>query len=185
VAGAPPTPAGVPSARMSAPASKDTAAGLPVNRVEALTDGVFAIAMTLLVFGVELPHTTDSLASRLWSLCPKLASYALSFVMLGVLCIGHHYQLNHLRRTDRALIWLNLSFLLAITFLPFGGCRKHHRGKLTEHPNIRRLASLWETETRRPAWWKCWSPGFLQTQSAAVEPVDEKSIGGAIFSTFY
>ena len=105
---------------MTSPAPKDPAAGLPVNRVEALTDGVFAIAMTLLVFGVELPHTTDSLGSRLWSLGPKLASYGLSFIMLGVLWIGHHYQLNHLRRTDRALIWLNLAFLLAITFLPFG-----------------------------------------------------------------
>lgn len=50
----------------------------------------------------------------------KLASYVLSFVMLGVLWIGHHYQLNHIVRTNRGLIWLNLLFLLAITFLPFG-----------------------------------------------------------------
>jgi len=103
---------------MTAPSNDDT--GLPVNRVEALTDGVFAIAMTILVLGLELPHTADSLGVRLWSLWPKLASYVLSFVMLGVLWIGHHYQLNHLRRMNRVLIWLNLWFLLAITFLPFG-----------------------------------------------------------------
>jgi uncharacterized membrane protein len=95
------------------------AAGLPLRRIEALTDGVFAIAMTLLVLGIELPHGTGSLWARLWLLWPKLACYALSFVMLGVLWIGHHYQLHHIRRTDRALIWLNLAFLLVITFLPF------------------------------------------------------------------
>jgi uncharacterized membrane protein len=94
--------------------------GLPVNRIEALTDGVFAIAMTVIVLGLELPRGSGSLGSRLWELWPKLASYVLSFVMLGVLWIGHHYQLNHLKRTNRILIWLNLAFLLAITFLPFG-----------------------------------------------------------------
>ena len=102
------------------PSSTATSAGLPVNRVEALTDGVFAIAMTVIVLGLELPHGAGSLGDRLWALWPKLASYALSFVMLGVLWIGHHYQLNHMRRTNRAALWLNLWFLLAITFLPFG-----------------------------------------------------------------
>lgn len=93
--------------------------GLPINRIEALTDGVFAIAMTVLVLGLELPRGPGGLGARLWILWPKIAAYVLSFVMLGVLWIGHHYQLNHLRRTNRILIWLNLAFLLAITFLPF------------------------------------------------------------------
>lgn len=144
---------------MTSPAPKDAAAGLPVNRVEALTDGVFAIAMTLLVFGVELPHTTDSLGSRLWSLWPKLASYVLSFIMLGVLWIGHHYQLNHLRRTDRALIWLNLGFLLAITFLPFGasvlGTEYKHAAAVALYAGTIELAGFallahWIYATRRP-----------------------------------
>lgn len=100
-------------------ADTDPKPGLPVARIETLTDGVFAIAMTVLVLGLELPRGTGSLGARLWVLWPKLASYVLSFVMLGVLWIGHHYQLNHLRRTNRILIWLNLGFLLAITFLPF------------------------------------------------------------------
>jgi uncharacterized membrane protein len=100
--------------------ARNDSGGLPVNRIEALTDGVFAVAMTVLVLGLELPRGPGGLGARLWILWPKLASYVLSFVMLGVLWIGHHYQLNHLRRTDRVLIWLNLGFLLAITFLPFG-----------------------------------------------------------------
>jgi len=93
--------------------------GLHVNRIEALTDGVFAIAMTILVLSLELPKGDGSVASRVWTLWPKLASYVVSFVMLGVLWIGHHYQLNHMRRTNRPLIWINLAFLLSITFLPF------------------------------------------------------------------
>lgn len=97
-----------------------TKSGLHVNRIEALTDGVFAIAMTILVLGLKLPGGTGSVASRMWTLWPQLASYVLSFVMLGVLWIGHHYQLNHLRHTNRGLIWINLFFLLSITFLPFG-----------------------------------------------------------------
>src|SRR5258707_13334411 len=76
--------------------------------------------MTVLVLDLALPHGAGTLGDRLWLLWPKLASYVLSFVMLGVLWIGHHYQLNHMRRTNRILIWLNLWFLLAITFLPFG-----------------------------------------------------------------
>ena len=100
--------------------SDDRRSGLPINRVEALADGVFAVAMTVLVLGLSLPSTGGSLASRLWTLWPKLASYVLSFVMLGVLWIGHHYQLNHMRRVDRVALWLNLAFLLSITFLPFG-----------------------------------------------------------------
>ena len=101
-------------------ADKLETSGLPVNRVEALTDGVFAIAMTVIVLTLQLPTGPESLWARLGQLGPKLASYVLSFVMLGVLWIGHHYQLSHVRRVDRPLIWLNLSFLLSITFLPFG-----------------------------------------------------------------
>jgi len=97
-----------------------TSTGLRVNRIEALTDGVFAIAMTILVLELHLPTGSESLWARLGHLWPQLASYVLSFVMLGVLWIGHHYQLHHIRRTDRPLIWLNLGFLLAITLLPFG-----------------------------------------------------------------
>ena len=135
------------------------AGGLPVNRVEALTDGVFAIAMTVLVLGLELPHGPGGLADRLWALWPKLASYVLSFVMLGVLWIGHHYQLHHLRRVNRVLIWLNLGFLLAITFLPFGaavlGAEYQHPGAVALYAGTILLAGIallahWLYATRRP-----------------------------------
>ncbi len=94
---------------------------LPANRLETLGDGVFAIAMTILVLEIQVPHVEGpGLLHGLRVLWPKFASYALSFVMLGVLWIGHYFQFHYIRRTDRTLIWLNLMLLLTITFLPFG-----------------------------------------------------------------
>jgi uncharacterized membrane protein len=95
--------------------------GMSVHRVEALSDGVFAIAMTVLVLGIRVPEGGDAagLSAQLSALWPKFASYAMSFVMLGVLWIGHHFQFQYIRRTDRPLLWLNILFLLAVTFLPF------------------------------------------------------------------
>ncbi len=139
--------------------TEEEPSGLPVNRVEALTDGVFAIAMTVLVLGLELPHGGGSLGDRLWALWPKLASYVLSFVMLGVLWIGHHYQLHHLRRVNRVVIWLNLAFLLAITFLPFGaavlGAEYQQPGAVALYAGTILLAGVallahWLYVTRRP-----------------------------------
>jgi TMEM175 potassium channel family protein len=95
--------------------------GLPANRIEALSDGVFAIAMTILVLNIQVPEGggAEHLVARLGILWPKFASYGMSFVMLGVLWIGHHFQFHYIRRTDRPLLWINLVFLLAVTFLPF------------------------------------------------------------------
>ena len=92
--------------------------GLPANRVEALSDGVFAIAMTVIVLNIQIPEGGD-LVPKLAQTIPKFLAYVTSFLMLGVLWIGHHFQFHYIRRTDRTLLWLNLFFLLAITFLPF------------------------------------------------------------------
>jgi uncharacterized membrane protein len=95
---------------------------MPTTRIEALSDGVFSIAMTVLVLGIQVPDGGGEaeLTARLLTLWPKFASYALSFVMLGVLWVGHHYQFQYIKRADRSLLWFNLLFLLAVTFLPFG-----------------------------------------------------------------
>jgi uncharacterized membrane protein len=97
--------------------------GVPVGRIEALSDGVFAIALTVLVLNIQIPESDPAgpaeLAAKLALLWPKFASYVMSFIMLGVLWIGHHFQFIYVRRSDRILLWINLLFLLAITFLPF------------------------------------------------------------------
>jgi TMEM175 potassium channel family protein len=94
------------------------------NRVEALTDGVFAVAMTLLVLDIkvpelEAPSDISQLAIRLLALWPKFLSYAISFVILGVYWVGHHVQLSFIRKVDRPLLWINLLFLLWVALVPF------------------------------------------------------------------
>ena len=71
------------------------------NRIEALTDGVFAVAMTLLVLDIKVPElqqplTTADLAVKLFALWPKFLSYTISFVILGVYWIGHHVHIANL-----------------------------------------------------------------------------------------
>lgn len=94
------------------------------NRIEALSDGVFAIAMTLLVLEIHVPDLAANasnlqLGPALWHLWPKFLSYAVSFVSLGVYWISHHNLYHLIRRSDRALLWLNLFFFLFAAFLPF------------------------------------------------------------------
>jgi uncharacterized membrane protein len=98
--------------------------GLRASRIEALTDGVFAVIMTLLILDLRVPeidaaHVAAKLPAALLALWPKLFSYALSFVMVGVFWVGHHNVLHFVRRSDRAFLWINILFLMTITFIPF------------------------------------------------------------------
>lgn len=94
------------------------------NRIEALSDGIFAIAMTLLVLELhvpELPETASNalVAPALLHLWPKIATYIFSFITLGVYWVGHHLLYHGIRRADRTLLCLNLLFFLLVSFLPF------------------------------------------------------------------
>ncbi len=94
------------------------------NRIEALSDGIFAIAMTLLVLELhvpELPHDAPNVivAPALWKLLPKLATYGVSFISLGVFWVGHHNMYHAIRRADRTLLWLNILFFMFVSLLPF------------------------------------------------------------------
>ena len=94
------------------------------SRIAALADGIFAVAMTLLVLDLKLPEgikmTTDAEVWRqLAGLKSHFVTYALSFVVLGVYWIGDHFQFHFVRKVDRGFLWLNLLFLLFITLLPF------------------------------------------------------------------
>ena len=99
-------------------------AGLRPGRLAALTDGIFAIAMTLLVLNLQVPKLaagagSGELPHDLLKLWPKLLSYALSFVVVGVYWVGHHNQFHYVRRVDRPFLWINIAFLMTISFIPF------------------------------------------------------------------
>jgi uncharacterized membrane protein len=99
-------------------------AGQSVERLAALSDGVFAVAMTLLVLDLRAPaveaiHSERDLWAGMAALGPRLLMYILSFMTLGIFWVGQQTQLNHLARSDRSLSWMHLVFLFAISVMPF------------------------------------------------------------------
>ncbi|MGA2133511.1 MAG: TMEM175 family protein [Bryobacteraceae bacterium] len=99
-------------------------AGHSVERLAALSDGVFAVAMTLLVLDLHAPaveaiHGEHDLWLALGALAPRLAMCAMTFMTLGIFWVGQQTQLNHLVRSDRSLTWMHLFFLLPVSLTPF------------------------------------------------------------------
>jgi uncharacterized membrane protein len=107
------------------PTPYTTIAGQSVERLAALSDGVFAIAMTLLVLDLRVPaaaalHGDGDLFRHVFvALAPRFVPYLLSFMSLGIYWIGQQTQLNHFARSNRTLTWIQLGFLLAVTLIPF------------------------------------------------------------------
>jgi TMEM175 potassium channel family protein len=93
------------------------------NRLEAFSDGVFAIAITLLIIEIKVPShdelKSQSLMTYILQLWPKYFAYILSFVMIGIYWANHHYLFRLFRRTDHVFNLLNVFFLMTISFLPF------------------------------------------------------------------
>jgi uncharacterized membrane protein len=102
-------------------------AGQSLERLAALSDGIFAVAMTLLVLDLHVPLSTISnqitneqdLWKALVKLGPNLFPYLMSFLTLGIFWVGQQTQLNYFTRSDRHLTWIHLAFLLAVTLMPF------------------------------------------------------------------
>lgn len=95
---------------------------LPTARVEAFSDGVLAIVITLLVLEFRVPTgiaDDAALARALVHLLPMAAAWAVSFVFVLTFWVSHHYFFASLAKCDRGLLWLNGVFLMAITLLPF------------------------------------------------------------------
>ena len=89
------------------------------GRLEAFSDGVFAIAATLLVLEFGLSAHQHDLGSALLHLWPAYLAYATSFVTIGIIWMNHHFCLETVGRADRTLMFLNILLLLTIAFLPF------------------------------------------------------------------
>jgi uncharacterized membrane protein len=90
------------------------------GRVEAFSDGVFAVAATLLIFNIQLDKTAPGgLLTALLAAWPKYAAYVASFLTIGVMWINHHGLFERIARLNRTLVFLNLLLLMAIVFLPF------------------------------------------------------------------
>lgn len=105
------------------------------KRLEALVDGVFAIAMTLLVIEITVPVVSDpgtksDLAHRLMEMWPRYIGYGISFVILGLFWLHNHSLFSYIKRTDGRLFGLTLVFLMFIAFIPFSS------SLAAEHRNV-------------------------------------------------
>jgi TMEM175 potassium channel family protein len=118
------------------PTSYHRFAGSSLERLAALSDGVFAVAMTLLVLDLKAPSVPKRAQHPIWSsggggsehalahgllhqVAPRLLPYAMSFLTLGIFWVGQQTQLSNFTRSTRALTWIHLTFLLAVTLMPF------------------------------------------------------------------
>ena len=94
------------------------------KRLEALSDGVFAVAMTLLVLDLFVPVVSQSspdaeLFRELIGLWPKLLAYFLSFMIIGVAWVNHEFIFRFMRQINSRLVWLNITILIVLVLLPF------------------------------------------------------------------
>jgi len=88
-------------------------------RLLTFSDGVFAIAATLLILDVQLPENSESLAHQLLQLWPSYGAYAISFVTIGIMWVNHHAIFEQINRVNRTFLVINILFLLVIAFIPF------------------------------------------------------------------
>jgi len=101
---------------------------MDTNRLQAFSDGVFAIcasqqrfaiAITLLVLEIKVPPAGTALGAELLHLWPSYLAYVVSFLVIGAIWINHHAMFQHIARVDGTLLLLNVLHLMLIAFLPF------------------------------------------------------------------
>jgi uncharacterized membrane protein len=114
---------------------------LPKSRIDALTDGIFAVTMTLLVLDLRPPDGVGSDRQAFWdkmaALLPRLDDYLISFSVLALLWVGHQRLTHRVRHVDPGFVWTNLLFILLTTFLPLT------TSLIGEHPDVPAAALLY------------------------------------------
>jgi uncharacterized membrane protein len=105
---------------MNMPASAEL---FRADRLMAFSDGVFGVAITLLVIDVRLPPTLEgddpALLQALWGMGPKLFVFAFTFIVVGMSWLGHHRKFSYIDKVDERLLWMNLLYLMALCLVPF------------------------------------------------------------------
>lgn len=104
--------------------SKYTDETVSIARLTSFSDGVFAIAVTLLVFNLKVPEIPTSqvhkqLPAAILGMMPKFSSYIISFLLVAIYWTFHHRLMNLLVRIDTRFLWMNIYYLLVICFIPF------------------------------------------------------------------
>jgi uncharacterized membrane protein len=89
------------------------------GRLEAFSDGVIAVAITLLVLNLPIPKASDQLPAWLSQYWPNLVAYVVSFITIGIVWINHHSMVSRLGRGDHVILVVNIVLLMTIVLLPF------------------------------------------------------------------
>lgn len=105
-------------------ATYNDTAGKNLGRIAALSDGIFAVAMTILVLDIHVPeasgiHTNQELLNWLIHFIPSLLPFLLSFMTLGIFWMGQSTQMHSFKSSDRHLQWIFIGFLVFVCLLPF------------------------------------------------------------------
>lgn len=95
---------------------------IPTTRIEAFSDGVIAIIITIMVFDLKLQEipTDKTVWSELIKLAPKFISFGISFLMLAIMWVNHHQLFHQIKHTDRKLLWYSIHLLFWMSIVPFG-----------------------------------------------------------------
>src|ERR1700679_497538 len=102
---------------------KNKQLSIPLSRIEAFSDGVIAIIITLMILEIKIPtidsnSTSADIWTKVYAMLNPFVAYVLSFVMVGVLWVNHHQFLRQLKHADRNLLWYNLHLLFWMSILP-------------------------------------------------------------------
>lgn len=104
------------------------------HRLEAFSDGVFAIVITLLVLDIHLPPTnvtTDrAMLNLIWSITPTILTYVFTFLVVGIFWVAHHRIFNLVQKVDAFLLYGNIFYLMTVVLIPFPA------SLLARHPNL-------------------------------------------------
>ncbi|MFZ4689213.1 MAG: TMEM175 family protein [Polymorphobacter sp.] len=144
-------------------------------RLAELSDGVFSIAMTLLVLELHAPasaaiNSHEELLADLLAIAPKLAAWGMSFLTLGIFWVAQATQIETLRRSNRDQTWLHLAFLAAVSLVPFstavlGEFARFHLAMVVYWINIALLGVLlwfvWAHAKRNSMFVETWTPEMM------------------------
>jgi len=157
-----------------------------IGRILALSDGVFAIAITLLILEIAVPATTSAadLPKALLGLWPSYLAYVLSFLVIARFWVTHRLAFRLIARDDAALMWLNLLLLMFVAFLPFP------TAVLGQHAGSPAAAVLYATSVVLASvasaayWWYASGRGGLlrpDVARAQVRAMRARSLSGPVF----
>jgi uncharacterized membrane protein len=140
--------------------------GLSTVRVAALTDGVFAIVLTLLVLDLHAPTATSQaqLLSHLRDIVPQLILFVVSFAIVAVFWYGHHMEMHWIVRSDRVHLGITLVFLLTISFVPFSA------SLLGKNPQLPLAATIYGTNLFLAGVVRCTHWAYATNGSRLVAP---------------